>query len=112
MAALEKIFGTFEHVDSLQEGGLQLDQQQAIISFNNVSFAYKGYEDKPVLNDVSFTIKAGQVYALVGPTGSGKTSILRLLGRLYDGYQGDIYYDDVSLSEVKFSKHSFKNSYC
>ena len=58
-----------------------------------MSFAYKGYEDKPILHNVSFDMKPGQVVAIVGPTGSGKSTIIRLLNRLYENYEGQIHCD-------------------
>lgn len=101
LAALEKIFGTFELKDSLQAGFEDLIDEEPTIMFENVSFAYRGYEDKLILDDISFKVQPGQVFALVGPTGSGKTSILRLLGRLYDGYSGLITYGGVDISDLK-----------
>ncbi len=101
LAALEKIFGTFEYKDSLKEGDTVLVDQKPIVKFKNVSFAYKGFEDKQILNNINFTIQPGQVFALVGPTGSGKTSILKLLGRLYDGYKGGITFGDTEISNLK-----------
>ena len=103
LAALEKIFGTFHYKDSLKDGSVTLLDQKSIIHFKNVSFAYKGFEDKLILNNINFSILPGQVFALVGPTGSGKTSILRLLGRLYDGYEGEICYDDINISHLKIN---------
>ena len=64
------------------------------IVFDNVRFAYA--EDLPVLNGISFRLKAGQAVALIGPTGSGKTSLVNLLPRFYE-YQGSIKIDGVEL---------------
>ena len=66
------------------------------IVFDNVRFAYA--EDLPVLNGISFRLKAGQAVALIGPTGSGKTSLVNLLPRFYE-YQGSIKIDGVELRE-------------
>lgn len=68
------------------------------IVFNNVSF---GYEDSPaILKDLNFTIKAGETVAIMGPTGSGKSSIVHLLTRLYDVTQGTITLNGFPINEV------------
>lgn len=68
------------------------------IEFKNVSFAYD--EDTQVLKDVSFTAKQGEVTALVGASGSGKTSILRLISRLYDYDGGSILIDGKDIKDI------------
>ena len=68
------------------------------IEFKNVSFAYD--EDIQVLKDVSFTAKQGEVTALVGASGSGKTSILRLVSRLYDYDGGSILIDGKDIKDI------------
>lgn len=65
---------------------------QGEISFHNVSFSY-GQEEPPLLNNLSFTIAPGQTYALVGPTGCGKTTLINLLMRFYDPTSGTISVD-------------------
>ena len=68
------------------------------IEFENVSFSYD--KDTPVLKDVSFTAKQGEVTALVGASGSGKTSILRLISRLYDYNGGSILIDGKDIKTI------------
>lgn len=70
------------------------------IRFENVSFAYG---DRAVLKDLTFEIPAGKHTALVGPTGSGKTTISYLLARLYDADQGRIRYDGIDIRELSFA---------
>ena len=69
------------------------------IEFRDVSFTYPG-TGRPVLRDISFTIEAGHTVAIVGPTGSGKSSIVRLIPRLYDPGEGEILLDGVPLKQV------------
>jgi ATP-binding cassette subfamily B protein len=61
------------------------------VEFRNVSFAYK--QDSPVLRDISFKIKAGQTVAIMGATGSGKTTLVNLIPRIYDVTKGEILVD-------------------
>ncbi|MCT7971999.1 ABC transporter ATP-binding protein [Laspinema olomoucense] len=69
------------------------------IRFQNVSFAYKN--DEFVLKNLDFTIKPGEKVALVGPTGAGKSSIVRLLCRLYEASQGQILIDGVNVRDMR-----------
>lgn len=68
------------------------------ISFNDVSFAYE--PDRPVLSHVSFAVTPGRVTAIVGPTGSGKSSLMSLLSRLFDPDSGSVAVDDVDLRNL------------
>ena len=68
------------------------------IRFENVTFGY--HIDKPILNNVSFTIPAGEKVAIVGPSGCGKSTILRLLFRFYDIQEGRILIDDQDIRDV------------
>ena len=71
------------------------------ISFKKVNFSYK--EDEPVLNDLTFDIKAGKMLALVGRTGAGKTSIINVLNRFYEITSGLITIDDIDVKKIKLS---------
>ncbi len=68
------------------------------VEFENVSFAYR--PDDPILTDLSFRIAPGEHVAIVGPTGSGKTTVIRLLCRLYEPQQGSIRLDGVDIREL------------
>ncbi len=70
------------------------------IRFDSVSFAYPGADDRPVLDAVSFNIKSGQTVAILGATGSGKSSLVHLLVRLYEYTAGSITIDGIELNTI------------
>lgn len=87
-----------EKQEPLLEGSVSMEYQvHGDIKFENVSFQYE--KDTPVLEEVSFECKAGDVVALLGSTGSGKTSLVNLLPRFYDVSQGCILLDGLDLKE-------------
>ncbi len=74
-----------------------LDKVQGKIEFQNVSFAR---DTKNILSDISFTLEAGHTLGIMGATGSGKTSIIQLLQRLYDCTEGQIFVDNVDIKKM------------
>lgn len=84
-------------VEPSQTPGAANEITQGTIEFRNVSFSYDGKQD--VLKDISFTANAGETVALVGHTGSGKSSIINLFMRFYEYERGDILIDGVSLKD-------------
>lgn len=100
MVASERVFKVLDNDDYLkEEGSFFPEQVQGKIEFVHVSFAYS--EDSDVLKDISFTVNPGETIALVGHTGSGKTTIISLLNRLYTIKQGAIKIDGVRIEEYK-----------
>ena len=77
------------------------ERVQGKIEFRHVSFAHEG---QSVLTDVDFTVLPGQTLAIMGPTGSGKTTIIQLLARCYEVKQGDILVDDCSIRRWKLNE--------
>ena len=84
-----------------QFGSKEIKEPKGEITFENVNFGYGSDDplvpDTKVLNDMSFTIKAGEMVALVGKSGCGKSTVLNLLCRLYDPDSGRIYFDGVDI---------------
>lgn len=98
MAASERIFALLDTpVTIASRGGYRPERVRGEIEFRHVWFAYEGQEW--VLRDVSFRVQPGETVALVGPTGSGKTTIAHLLLRFYDVQQGQILLDGVDIRE-------------
>jgi ATP-binding cassette subfamily B protein len=88
MTGAERVFSLLEigEVDCEKKPSAARGDANAAVSFEHVSFSYK--PDVPVLSDISFSVKRGERVALVGPTGSGKTTITALTLRLYDAGEG------------------------
>jgi len=102
MASSERIFRLLdEPIEDPGEAGRTPAESEGRIEFRDVWFAYHG-EDW-ILKGVSFVVEPGQRVAIVGPTGSGKTTIIRLLLRLYPIQKGTILYDGVPIDELDLS---------
>ncbi len=101
MIAAERVFKVLDNDDVTEEPTADNIQQPAVmkgaIEFKQVSFAY--IDDNYVLKNISFNVKAGETVALVGHTGSGKTSIISLLNRLYHIQQGEIKIDGINIEQ-------------
>ena len=98
-AALEKLAGVLEESPTVPEpkAPAALAQAKGAIAFEHVTFAYR---DKPVLHEVDLQVPAGQIVALVGETGAGKTTIARLIARFYDPTEGRVTLDGVDLRSL------------
>jgi len=89
-----EVMNTETEIDENLEG--KTKEIEGKIKFENVSFTYPGYK-KPVLKNISFEIEKGQTIAIVGTTGSGKTTLTKLISRLYDVNDGKILIDGVDI---------------
>ncbi len=81
------------------EETLSADKAQGILEFKNVSFSFPGAE-KPAISNISFTARPGETTALIGGTGSGKTSLINLIPRFYDVDEGSVLVDGVDVREM------------
>jgi ATP-binding cassette subfamily B multidrug efflux pump len=100
MASAERIFQALDWHEQVREPASPVplpDRVEGKLEFRNLSF---GYDHRDVLHDVSFTIAAGEKLAVVGPTGSGKSTLIRLLGRFYDFDYDTIFLDDIDLNQI------------
>ncbi|MHA2370125.1 MAG: ABC transporter ATP-binding protein [Candidatus Hodarchaeales archaeon] len=100
MASTTRIMGLLDTTSKIQSGSTRLPPTELTgkIIFDNVGFAYKGRE--VVLDDFSVTIDPGETVAFVGSTGSGKTTIVKLLLRFYDPLKGTIAIDGTNINEL------------
>jgi len=105
-ASAVRVFALIDYPLELTERDdpVELDTVEGRVAFDDVSFAYEGSDgssDESVLDDVSFTADAGQLVGLVGPTGSGKTTLMKLLLRFYDPDEGRVTVDGHDLRDVR-----------
>jgi len=102
LAGAERIFIILDQTPEVEEpeNPREIDDIRGEIEFKDVHFSY--LEDQPVLRDVNFKIAPGEKLAIFGPTGSGKSTIINLLGRFYDVVEGSILIDGVDVRELSF----------
>ena len=98
IAGAERVFAVMDEPLEDKSGDKNMDKLEGIIKFKDVNFSYT--KDKQVLYDFNLQVKAGQKVALVGSTGSGKTTVVNLLMRFYDVDSGEILIDDVNIKEI------------
>ena len=102
MVAVDRIFSIFENDSIINEtGDIDKANFKGKIDFRNVRFSY--ISNIEVLKGISFSVKPGETLAIVGPTGSGKTTIINLISRLYNLNSGQINIDDRSINEYKLN---------
>jgi ATP-binding cassette subfamily B protein len=103
MVAAERVFKILDNEDiTVDQGQYAPAQIQGAIEFKNVQFAYQA--PNWILNELNFTVAAGETVALVGPTGSGKTSIISILNRLYPYQAGQILLDGVLIEDYELDR--------
>ncbi|MGE8493245.1 lipid A export permease/ATP-binding protein MsbA [Comamonas sp.] len=98
VAALERGLGLLEEIPPEQGGGYKTEQARGAIALQDVSVAF-GEDKAPALRHLSLTIHPGEVVALVGPSGAGKTTLVNLLPRFVEPSDGQISIDGVALAE-------------
>ncbi len=77
--------------------------KKGYVTFENVTFAYPGHAESPVIRDVSFTAKPGETVAFIGSTGSGKSTLIQLIPRFYDVSAGRVLVDDVDVRDYSLA---------
>ena len=101
MASFNRIFSLKNETSDIGNGNIEFKKLEKNIELRDVSFSY--VDNFNVLNNVNLTINAGQTTAIVGSTGSGKSTLIKLLLRLYEINNGSISYDSNSLKEIELS---------
>ncbi len=102
MVAAERVFKILDTESKIKDNGLKTaDNIMGKIKYENVHFSYNSSEK--VIEDFNLEIKAGTTNAIVGATGSGKSTIIKLLNRFYEINEGEIYIDDINIKNYKIS---------
>ncbi len=104
IAGADSIFSTIDETIETQSGTESFTRAKGKINFQNVSFQYADNEQTKVLSDINFDIQPGQSIALVGASGSGKSTIVSLLLRFYELKEGEIKLDDTSIKNIKLKE--------
>ena len=102
MAACQTLFAILDLETEKDNGTYKAEPAKGDLEFKNVSFAYEGKEEK-ALNNISFYVPAGKTVALVGRSGSGKSTIANLVTRFYDIDEGEILLDGVRIQDYRLS---------
>jgi ATP-binding cassette subfamily B protein len=106
MASFKRINALKNTQPDIQNGSIEAGSIEKLISLEDVNFSY--VDNFPVLNDVSINIKKGSTTAIVGSTGSGKSTLIKLLLRLYDVKAGKIKFDDIDIKDLNI--HSLRKT--
>jgi subfamily B ATP-binding cassette protein MsbA len=98
--ATERVFGIMKTIPDIQDrpGAITLPRHHKMVDFREVSFCYE--PGVPVLQDISFKVRAGEMVAFVGSTGAGKSTLLELVPRFYDVTSGSVMIDGIDVRDV------------
>ena len=98
MVSASRIEEVIEHEPAIRDGpGVGDTEQKGTVEFRDVAFSYG--DDREVVSDISFKVEAGQTFAIIGPTGSGKTSLVNLIPRMYEATSGSVMVDGHDVKE-------------
>lgn len=97
----ERINEVLERDVNIKEGSVSKGREQGTVEFKNVSFRYP-HASEDELSNISFKIEKGQTLAIIGATGSGKTTLISLIPRFYDATEGEVLVDGVNVKNYKF----------
>jgi len=100
LAAADSIFEQLDEPAEVDQGNYNVSRSNGLIEFRHVGFAYPG-SNKAVLHDISFSIEPGMMVALVGRSGSGKSTIANLVPRFYTGWSGEILLDGIPIEHYR-----------
>lgn len=104
-ASAERIFEFLDREEEENPSEMKFETFNNEITFDNISFGYT--EDKKIIDNFSLTVKKGEKIAIIGETGSGKTTLIKLLTRLYDVDSGEIKIDGININE--YDKNSLRS---
>ena len=101
-ASADRINEVLQCPDIIKDGASNIEEKEkGMIEFRNVGFAYPDSPEQYVLENISFKVNSGETLAVIGSTGSGKSSLIRLLPRFYEATKGEILVDGVNVKDYK-----------
>ncbi len=99
MASAKRIGEVLDSDPVIRSGAVQEAEDTMAVSFRNVAFRYPDATGRPVLRDINLEIRRGETFAIIGATGSGKSSLVNLIPRFYDATEGEVLIDGVPIRE-------------
>ncbi|MBE6546660.1 MAG: ABC transporter ATP-binding protein [Ruminococcaceae bacterium] len=113
MASVKRVGEVLDEEPAIRSGEVQEGHkgEEVAISFRGVSFRYPGAMGRPVLQDIDLEVKRGETLAIIGATGSGKTSLVNLIPRFYDATEGEVLVDGVSVKDYDLAELRRKISF-
>ena len=111
MASTKRINELLDADPVIVSGEAGAEEGDVAVSFKNVAFRYPSASGRPVLHDITFDIKRGETFAIIGATGSGKTSLVSLIPRFYDTTEGEVLVNGTPIREYDLTELRSKISY-
>ncbi len=111
MASIQRVGEVLDADAVILSGEQKGEDSEIAVSFRGVAFRYPSATGRPVLHDVSFDVRRGETFAIIGATGSGKTSLISLIPRFYDATEGEVLVNGVPIREYDLSELRSKISY-
>ncbi len=111
LASVKRINEVMDTEPVILSGSVTEAESDIAVSFRNVSFRYPSALKHPVLTDINIDIKKGETFAIIGATGSGKTSLVSLIPRFYDATEGEVFVDGVNVKDYELSALRKKMSF-
>ncbi|MBO5938651.1 MAG: ABC transporter ATP-binding protein [Clostridia bacterium] len=111
MASIQRVGEVLDADAVILSGEEKGEDGEIAVSFRNVAFRYPSATGRPVLHEVSFDVKRGETFAIIGATGAGKTSLISLIPRFYDATEGEVLVNGVPIKEYDLSELRSKISY-
>ena len=111
MASIDRVCEVLDSDPVIVGGEEDAEGNDIAVSFKDVSFSYPASSGRPVLHDINLDIKRGEMFAIIGTTGAGKTSLVNLIPRFYDATEGDVYVDGLHIKKYSLKKLRSKISF-
>lgn len=111
MASIKRVGEVLDSEPVIVSGKESGKDGEVAVSFRNVAFRYPSATGRPVLHEINFEVKKGETFAIIGATGSGKTSLVSLIPRFYDAIEGEVFVNGTPIREVDLSELRSKISY-